>query len=48
MGKELISIIDLELFNLDAKVDTEDSNALHCDDISIDEHNNVILPLDEV
>ncbi len=48
--KELISIIDLELFNLDAKVDTgADSNALHCDDISIDEHNNVHFTLlDEV
>jgi len=35
--KELISIIDLELENLDAKVDTgADSNALHCDDIYID------------
>lgn len=34
--KELISIIDLELFDLDAKVDTgADSNALHCDDIEI-------------
>ncbi|RXJ75461.1 clan AA aspartic protease [Arcobacter sp. F155] len=35
--KELISIIDLELFELDAKVDTgADSNALHCDDIKIE------------
>nr|WP_321266483.1 RimK/LysX family protein [uncultured Sulfurimonas sp.] len=35
--KELISIIDLDLQNLDAKVDTgADSNALHCDDIEID------------
>jgi len=34
--KELISILDLELFNLDAKVDTgADSSALHCDDIEI-------------
>ncbi len=40
--KELISIIDLELFDLDAKVDTgADSNAIHCDDISIDENNMV-------
>jgi len=40
--KELISIPDLELFDLDAKVDTgADSNALHCNDISIDEHNMV-------
>lgn len=36
--KELISIVDLHLFNLDAKVDTgADSNALHCDHIEIDE-----------
>ncbi|MBN2823934.1 MAG: ATP-dependent zinc protease [Campylobacterales bacterium] len=35
-AKESISIIELELFNLDAKVDTgADSNALHCDDIII-------------
>lgn len=34
--KELISILDLELYDLDAKVDTgADSNALHCDDIEI-------------
>jgi len=34
--KELISILDLELFDLDAKVDTgADSSALHCDDIEI-------------
>ncbi len=48
--RELISILDLELFDLDAKVDTgADSNALHCDDIFIDEHNNVhFMLLDEV
>jgi len=35
-SKEKISITDLELFDLDAKVDTgADSNALHCDDIII-------------
>lgn len=35
--KELISILDLELYDLDAKVDTgADSNALHCDDIEIE------------
>ncbi len=35
---ESISIIDLELYDLDAKVDTgADSNALHCDDIFVDE-----------
>jgi len=34
--KELISIIDLDLNDLDAKVDTgADSNAIHCDDICI-------------
>jgi hypothetical protein len=37
-AQEHISIIDLELYDLDAKVDTgADSNALHCDDIYIDE-----------
>lgn len=40
--KELISILDLELYDLDAKVDTgADSNALHCDDILVDEENFV-------
>lgn len=35
-SKELISILDLELYDLDAKVDTgADSNALHCDNIVI-------------
>jgi len=39
---EIISILDLELFDLDAKIDTgADSNALHCDDIFVDENNNV-------
>lgn len=49
--KELISIIDLELSNLDAKIDTgADSNALHCDDIEINEQNNTVsfTLLDEV
>ncbi|MDD2698180.1 MAG: RimK/LysX family protein [Arcobacteraceae bacterium] len=48
--RELISIIDLELFDLDAKVDTgADSNALHCDDIFVDEQNNVHFTLlDEI
>ncbi len=49
--KELISLIDLELFDLDAKVDTgADSNALHCDHIDIDEQNNTVsfTLLDEV
>ena len=49
-SKEQISIIDLELFELDAKVDTgADSNALHCDDIVVDENNMVHFTLlDEV
>jgi hypothetical protein len=48
--RELISIIDLELFDLDAKIDTgADSNALHCDDIVIDDENNVHFTLlDEI
>ena len=48
--KEIISILDLELFDLDAKIDTgADSNALHCDDIFIDEDNYVHFTLlDEV
>ncbi|HUH43403.1 MAG: RimK/LysX family protein [Sulfurimonas sp.] len=48
--KEIISIPDLELYNLDAKVDTgADSNALHCDDIYIDEDDIVHFRLlDEV
>ena len=39
VGKnEVISILDLGLYNLDAKIDTgADSNALHCDDIYVDE-----------
>ena len=48
--KELISIIDLDLVDLDAKIDTgADSNALHCDHIEIDEDNMVHFHLlDEV
>ncbi len=48
--KEIISILDLELFDLDAKIDTgADSNALHCDDIFIDEDNFVHFTLlDEI
>lgn len=47
---EIISILDLELFDLDAKVDTgADSNALHCDDIYIDQNKYVHFRLvDEV
>ncbi|MDY0123933.1 RimK/LysX family protein [Sulfurimonas sp.] len=48
--KELISIPDLDLYDLDAKIDTgADSNALHCDDISVDEDGIVHFRLlDEV
>ncbi|MGB5920097.1 MULTISPECIES: ATP-dependent zinc protease [unclassified Arcobacter] len=47
--KESISILDLELFDLDAKVDTgADSNALHCDDIEIEEDKVSFTLLDEV
>ena len=48
--KEIISIIDLELYDLDAKIDTgADSSTLHCDDIFIDEYNFVHFTLlDEV
>ena len=48
--KETISILDIDLFNLDAKVDTgADSNALHCDHIEIDDDNMVHFHLlDEV
>lgn len=48
--KELISIIDLGLYELDAKVDTgADSNAIHCDHIYIDSDEFVHFTLlDEV
>lgn len=48
--REVISILDLDLYDLDAKVDTgADSNALHCDDIFIDENNIVHFKLlDEI
>ncbi|AXK48149.1 clan AA aspartic protease [Aliarcobacter trophiarum LMG 25534] len=43
---ETISILDLELFDLDAKIDTGAySNSLHCDDIFIDEDNFVHFKL---
>ena len=47
---ESLSILDLELYDLDAKIDTgADSNSLHCDDIYVDENNNVHFKLlDEV
>lgn len=50
-SKESISILDLHLYDLDAKVDTgADSNALHCDHIDIDHDNNTVsfTLLDEV
>lgn len=41
--------MDLELFDLDAKVDTgADSNALHCDDIEIENGNVSFTLLDEI
>lgn len=49
--KETISIIDLDLFDLDAKVDTgADSNALHCDHIIVNERENTVsfTLLDEI
>ena len=48
--KEKISILDLDLYDLDAKVDTgADSNALHCDNIEIDDKGQVsFCLLDEV
>ena len=47
--REKISILDLELFNLDAKVDTgADSNALHCDNIVIENDIVHFCLLDEV
>lgn len=49
--REKISIIDLELIDLDVKIDTgADSNALHCDHIVIDEATNRVsfVLLDEV
>lgn len=47
--KELVNILDLELFNLDAKVDTgADSNALHCDNIEIKDGFVHFTLLDEI
>lgn len=47
--REKISIIDLELYDLDAKVDTgADSNALHCDDIVIEDEWVSFTLVDEV
>ena len=47
--KEIISIIDLELFDLDAKIDTgADSNAIHCDEIQIKDNMVSFRLLDEI
>ena len=48
--REIVSILDLELIDLDAKIDTgADSNSLHCDDIYIDDENFVHFKLlDEI
>ena len=47
--KETISILDLELFGLDAKVDTgADSSALHCDEIEIKDGFVHFVLLDEI
>ena len=47
--RELISILDLNLSDLDAKVDTgADSNALHCDNIVIEDNMVHFCLLDEV
>jgi hypothetical protein len=47
---ETVAIPALDLFDLDAKIDTgADSSALHCDDIFIDDDDNVHFKLlDEV
>jgi len=47
--RELISILDLNLEDLDAKVDTgADSNALHCDNIVIENDMVHFCLLDEI
>ncbi len=47
--KELISIEELQLYDLDAKIDTgADSNALHCDNIKIEEDMVHFTLLDEI
>lgn len=48
--KEKITILDLELFDLDAKIDTgADSSALHCDNIDLSQEGFVSFTLhDEV
>ncbi len=47
--KEIITILDLDLIDLDAKVDTgADSNALHCDDIEVFDNEVEFTLLDEI
>ncbi len=47
--REPISLLSLELYDLDAKVDTgADSNALHCDNIVIEDNIVHFCLLDEV
>lgn len=47
--KEIISIIDLDLYDLDAKIDTgADSNAIHCDEIEIKDDMVTFRLLDEI
>jgi len=47
--RETISILDLDLYDLDAKVDTgADASALHCDDIVIKDDKVSFTLLDEV
>ena len=49
--REIVDILDLELYGLDAKIDTgADSNSLHCDDIFINNENKIVTfkLLDEV
>ena len=44
--REIISILDLDLFDLAVKIDTgADSNSLHCDDIFIDDEKFVHFTL---
>lgn len=44
--KEFVSIADLNLYNIKAKIDTgADSNSLHCDEISVDENNFVYFKI---
>lgn len=48
-AKEFVSILDLQLYDLDAKIDTgADSSALHCDHITIEDDQVSFSLLDEV